>query len=478
MTSIAWFTNDLRLADNPMLAMAAASGPVIPLFILDDESPGPWKTGGASRWWLHHSLKALASSLAALGAPLILRRGPAPQILADLVRETGAKSVFTAHMVEPWARQRLLDCGSALRETSAALHTTPGNLLLAPGTISTASGNPFRVFTPFYRKCAAQLGILPLHPTPTTLVPPSVMPSSDPLSSWSLVPTTPDWAFGFGPEWKPGEAGAATKLESFISDGMATYPETRDRPDFSGTSRLSPHIAHGEISIRQVWNAAGDAAGSETFHRELLWREFCQHLLFHFPHIPESPLNPRFENIPWQMPENFLAAWQQGKTGYPIVDAGMRQLWKTGFMHNRVRMIAASFLVKDGLVSWTLGEKWFWDTLVDADLANNAASWQWVAGCGADAAPFFRIFNPMTQGQRFDPDGLYIRRWIPELSRLPTVYIHAPWQAPADILEASGIVLGETYPNPVIDHAEARKRALALFRGLPEAQTRKPGRKT
>ena len=467
MTSIVWFRQDLRIADNPALLRAAEAGPVIPLYILDDETPGPWKTGAAARWWLHHSLKSLGASLAGLGAPLVLRRGAAPEVLAAIVRETGAERVFAERMVEPWAQKRDNDCTLALRETSAAFHLLPPNLLFAPGDISTGSGGPFRVFTPFHRKCMADIGTPRCEKAPDALAAPSRMPKGDALASWHLPPRGPAWADGFKSVWKPGEEGAGLKLERFLADSLETYAEGRNRPDLSGTSMLSPHLSWGEMSVRQVWNAAGGRPGCDAFLREIVWREFCHHLLSHFPHLPERPLNKRFESLAWEENPQFLVAWQKGLTGYPIVDAGMRQLWKTGWMHNRVRMIAASFLVKDGLLPWTSGEKWFWNTLVESDLASNAANWQWIAGCGADAAPFFRIFNPASQGERFDPDGIYVRTWVPELGRLPSLYIHAPWLAPKSVLAEAGVRLGENYPRPILDHAEARARALMAFRKLP-----------
>ena len=477
--SIVWFRQDLRLADNPALCMAAERGqPILPVYILDEEAPGPWAPGGAARWWLHGSLTALAKDLEAAGLPLILRRGPAGPTIEGLVEETGAGAVYWNRCYEPFAIERDEGIMAALRERGCSVESANASLLFEPWTVKTKSGGPFKVFTPFWK------ALLNAEEPPAPLAVPKNLTAaeavgSNPLDDWRLLPSAPDWAGGLRAMWTPGEAGARAKVESFIATNLAGYEKGRDRPGLAATSRLSPHLHWGEVSPRQIWHAVrhgvGRGANSDgpalAYLRELGWREFSYHLLYHWPDLPERPWKRDFDNFAWADDEPALEAWAQGRTGYPIVDAGMRELWATGWMHNRVRMIVASFLVKDLLVPWQQGAAWFWDTLVDADLANNSASWQWVSGCGADAAPFFRIFNPVLQGQKFDPDGAYVRRWVPEIARLPDSLLHKPWEAPTETLAAAGIRLGETYPRPVIDHGEARQRALKLFSDLKKAPT-------
>jgi len=449
---ILWFRRDLRLADQPALNAALASGRrVVPLFILDDETPGPWAAGGASRWWLHHSLAGLSERLAALGAPLILRRGRYETILPALAAETGAAEIHTGVPTEPWSR-------AALRRLKAALpiplktHLT--TLLHRPDAIRTRTGTPFSVFTPFANACLATGDLPPPVPAPGFI--PSLTAPSETLASWRLLPTTPDWAAGLRATWTPGEPAAHARLAQFRADNLARYAARRDLPGIDGTSMLSPFLAFGELSPRHAWQAA-----DPKFRAELLWREFSAHLLWHHESLPETPLRPAFAAMPWRTDPAALAAWQHGRTGIPIVDAGMRQLWQTGWMHNRVRMVAASFLVKHLMLPWQAGQAWFHDTLVDADLASNAASWQWVAGSGADAAPYFRVFNPVLQGRKFDPDGAYVRRYVPELAALPDALIHAPWEAPP-------ILRPRTYPAPIIDLATGRNRALEAYAALPK----------
>ncbi|MCC7276306.1 MAG: deoxyribodipyrimidine photo-lyase, partial [Alphaproteobacteria bacterium] len=468
---IAWFDRDLRLADQPMLAAAAACGrPTIPLFILDEAGHGAWPPGAASRWWLHHSLAALQRGLADLGLPLVLRRGPAEAVLRDLLAETGAAAVHWCRRYEPALRARDRRIGSALAASGVEARSFDGGLLCEPEEARTAGGRPFRVFGPYWRAVLARGA--PPQPEPAARpAPPAAVPGGDHLDAWGLRPTRPDWAGGLREAWRPGEAGARERLRRFLDEDLRGYRRLRDRPDRQATSRLSPHLHFGELSARTIWHAvatrtaadatlAGDA---EAFLRELGWREFSYQLLVAHDRLPEEPLRAEFTHFPWRRAAGELRAWQHGLTGYPIVDAGMRQLWRTGWMHNRVRMIVASFLVKDLLVPWQEGEAWFWDTLVDADLASNAASWQWVAGCGADAAPYFRVFNPVLQGAKFDPDGGYVRRFVPELARLPAAHIHRPWAAPPAILAAAGLRLGTDYPAPIVDHAAARRRALEAF---------------
>jgi deoxyribodipyrimidine photo-lyase len=468
---IVWFRNDLRVTDHSALRAAAATGaPVLPVYILDDEAPGDWRMGAASRWWLHHSLEAHAARLAALGAPLILRRGTVARELVRLVKETGAGVVTCSRSYEPWAVRLESELKGHLAKADAELKRYPGALLREPEDLQTKTGGPFKVYTPFWNALSGGADPAKPQPAPAKLVAAKATPKSDSLASWKLLPSKPDWAAGLRESWRPGEEGAEQRLDEFLEHGIAGYATGRDRPDRMGTSRLSPHLHFGEISPCRVWhavmrNAHGHSLskGQETYLKELVWREFSHHLLFHFPDLPDKPFRPAFAAYPWHYEKAKLTAWQRGRTGYPIVDAGMRELWHTGWMHNRVRMIVASFLIKHLLISWQQGEAWFWDTLVDADLANNAASWQWVAGSGADAAPYFRIFNPMKQGATFDPAGAYVRRWVPEIAGLPDADLHAPWQATAATLDEAGIVLGKTYPHPIVDHGAARKAALAGY---------------
>jgi deoxyribodipyrimidine photo-lyase len=480
--TIVWLRQDLRLADNPALDFAARNGdPVIPLFILDDEDREPWQPGAASRWWLHHSLAALEDALRRIGSRLILRRGSAESVLDRLIAETGAHRVAWNRCYEPFAIARDTRIKAALPERGVEAASFNGLLLFEPWSVLTNGGDPYRVYTPFWKACAARRESIeaPL-PAPGSLTVPSAWPDSDALQDWQLLPTEPDWAGGLRETWRPGEAGAYERLDAFLEKRLSKYADRRNRPDLDGTSSLSPHLHWGEIGPRQIWTAVqarlddgalqGKDKQAETFLKELVWREFSYNLLYHYPHLPDRPLNERYEDFPYRDPdEALLKAWRRGRTGYPIVDAGMRQLWHVGWMHNRVRMIVASFLIKDLLLPWWYGEAWFWDTLVDADLANNSASWQWVAGCGADAAPYFRIFNPVLQGEKFDPQGDYVRRWVPELKDLDRSHIHKPWQAPAETLERAGVTLGETYPHRLVDHHEARRHALAAFETVKEA---------
>jgi deoxyribodipyrimidine photo-lyase len=459
----------MRLSDNPALIAAARKGAVIPVYILDDEAPGQWKRGGASRWWLHHSLAALDADLQKLGSKIILRRGPALKALQSLITETGAQAVHWNRQYEPWAIAR----DSRIKEhlKGQGLHTESFNasLLREPWEMKTGTGGPYRVFTPFWRAVRADMPALDLPQAPRQIPGPAKWPNSEPLTSWKLPPTKPDWARGFGPLWTPGERGARKRLDTFLSSALDGYASNRDRPDIEATSRLSPHLHFGEISPRQVCKAAmaqaqsqGKESGADKFMSEVGWREFSYHLLYHFPHLPERNYREAFDAFPWNDDDTAFRKWTRGQTGYPIVDAGMRELWTTGYMHNRVRMVAASFLIKHLLIPWQCGEAWFWDTLLDADLANNAASWQWVAGSGADAAPYFRIFNPVMQGEKFDTAGIYVRRWIPELKDCPDRFIQRPWEAP-DFTSLR-------YPAPIVEHTKARDRALKAFQSLPKAE--------
>lgn len=467
---IVWFRSDLRLNDNPALEAALLQGKtIIPLYILEDED---WPLGGASRWWLHHSLVSLERSIAQRGGKLILRRGSTSQILKEVIKESGAQSIYWNRRYTPWGIATDTQLKNTLKEAGVEGRSFNSHLLWEPWTIKTKQGLPYQVFTPFWKAC--QTSLSPDLPIPAPDHIPCVSLPSDSLPSWSLLPTHPDWSSGLKETWHPGEEGALDRLDHFLEMVLERYHESRDYPNCEGTSQLSPHLRWGEISPRLIWHRvhslmAHDSKtheGGACFLKELGWREFSYHLLYHFPSLPHKPLKSSFQAMPWVDEPDFLKAWQRGHTGYPIIDAGMRQLWHTGWMHNRVRMLVASFLIKDLFISWQEGEEWFWDTLVDADLANNSASWQWVAGCGADAAPFFRIFNPVLQGEKFDPKGEYVRQWVPELAKLPSNLIHKPWQGNKEHLASWGVVLGQTYPMPIIDHDRARKRALGVFQGL------------
>jgi deoxyribodipyrimidine photo-lyase len=469
---IVWFRQDLRLVDNPALAAAVQSGrAVLPLFILDETTPGMRPLGGAARWWLGRSLGALDSAIAKRGGRLVLRRGAAQSTLEAIIAETGADAVFWNRSYEPYVIARDKAIKATLAERDIEVESRNAALLAEPWTMRTKTGQPYKLFTPFWRALSGETQPPRPDPAPAPLRFVNGGLASDALADWKLAPGNPDWAAGFAEHWEPGEAGAERQLDAFLAGGLAGYANERNRPDLVGTARLSPHLHWGEIGPRQVWHAvqaAGSARGAEpgadAFLRELGWREFSHHLLYHWPEIATRPWRAGFGRFPWRRDAAGLRAWQRGQTGYPIVDAGMRELWQTGWMHNRVRMITASFLTKDLLLDWRAGEAWFWDTLVDADLAQNTANWQWIAGSGADAAPYFRVFNPVLQGERFDPKGAYVRRWLPELARLPTEHLHRPWEAPAAALAAAGVRLGCDYPAPILDHGAARERALAAFR--------------
>ncbi|WP_374381486.1 deoxyribodipyrimidine photo-lyase [Dongia sp.] len=462
--TLLWLRRDLRLHDNPALGAAIAAGsPVIPIYI-DDEP----KLGGAARWWRGRSLEALGRSLQRIGSRLILRQGPALPALTDLVRETGAVRLSFNRRFEPRGLNADAEIVTHFRSVGLEVIESNGNRLHEPWALKTLKGDPFRVFTPFWRRLAESYRPPQPVATPSKLPAPATWPSSADLTDFAVAAT---WAAGMNDNWKPGEASALVRLDA-LPQKVATYAAQRDLPGIDGTSRLSPHLAWGEISVHEIWRRLG---GSDTaqnaFLRELGWRDFNSHLLYHYPRLPVDNWNRQFDGFPFQNPGADFTAWCRGQTGFPIVDAGMRELFATGWMHNRVRMITASFLIKDLLIDWREGEKWFWDTLVDADLAQNAGNWQWVAGCGADAAPYFRIFNPTTQSEKFDPQGTYVRKWLPELAQLPSTLIHAPATAPSTELSKAGIILGKTYPLPIVDHAKARARALALYKTLGGGQT-------
>ena len=467
--ALVWFRQDLRLSDNPAVAAAVdRSCPVIPVFIWAPEEEGHWRPGAASQWWLDRSLAALGAELGKRGLRLIIRRGPTGTALNDLITESGASAVFWNRRYEPAAVARDLELKSMLRERGIAAESFNGSLLFEPWMIRNACGQPFHVFTAFWRACLIRPVAAPFKDAPRKLRSPGNWPHSLELSELGLQPAV-DWTGGFRETWQPGESGAKSQLKRFQREAIQEYPLGRDKPGVVGTSRLSPHLHFGEISPGQVWRAVlglmsdgaiGGRAGCEAYLRQIGWREFAYQLLYHHPKSPQQALRPEFGAFPWKTDPRTLWAWTRGKTGYPLVDAGMRELWHTGWMHNRVRMVVASFLVKHLLIGWQEGAAWFWDTLVDADLANNSLGWQWVAGCGADAAPYFRIFNPVLQGEKFDPTGAYVRRWVPELASLPDEWIHKPWKAPVSTLVNAGVELGRTYPAPIVDHDVARERAL------------------
>ncbi|MEJ2392043.1 MAG: deoxyribodipyrimidine photo-lyase [Gammaproteobacteria bacterium] len=472
-TIIIWFRRDLRLSDNPALH-AAKGARIIPVYIHAPEEDSPWPAGGASRWWLHHSLRALATQLNTLGSRLIIRRGSSLSALQDLISETGADAVYLNRLYEPASSTRDSHIKTALSEQGITYRSFAGMLLFEPWQIQTGAGSAYKVFTPFWQACQKRGLPHDLSPAVRKLPPVSKRLASVRLDSLALLPAIA-WDSQFYTLWQPGESGARSRLRKFIKNQLGGYDNARDFPARTATSGLSAHLHFGEISPRQIVYAIEQARqqrrdslyakNAQSFVRELAWREFTHHVLYHFPHTQQQVLNPRFEKFPWQKRQTrLLRAWQRGQTGFPIVDAGMRELWATGTMHNRVRMIVGSLLTKNLGHHWLAGAKWFWDTLVDADLAQNSFNWQWVAGCGADAAPYFRIFNPITQSEKFDSEGIYLRRWVPELARLPNKYIHAPWQAPQVVLQNVGIDIGKDYPHPVCDLKTTREQALLAYK--------------
>lgn len=451
-----WFRRDLRLSDQAALVVAASEGPVVPVYILDDETPKHRRMGGASRWWLHHSLAALDASLREKGSRLILRRGRSEEELAKLADEVGTRRVHAIRHYEPWWRNAERAVGKALD-----LVCHDGNYLAPPGSILTGAGQPYRIYTPFWRALNATMPPSPPLNRPRDIPAPPSWPKSDRLADWDLLPTKPNWASGFEREWTPGEEGARARIADFL-DEAARYEEQRNLPSIEGTSRLSPHLHFGEVSAATLWHRTADAGGSVgTFLGEVGWRDYAQNVILQFPEYGGKSAREAFDGMPWRSgkaADADLRAWQQGRTGYPIVDAGMRQLWATGWMHNRVRMIAASFLIKHLLIDWREGERWFWDTLVDADYGNNAVNWQWTAGSGVDSNMFVRIMAPLSQSEKFDAAG-YIREWVPELGDVPDPWIHDPEE---------GGCLPKAYPAKIIGHREGRVRALEAYRTIKD----------
>jgi deoxyribodipyrimidine photo-lyase len=472
---ILWFRQDLRLHDNPALTRAAETGaPIVPVYVLDQGSRVR-PMGAASLWWLDKSLRALDADLREKGSRLILRRGDSEAELRRLIVEAGADRLYMNRLWEPDGAVRDADLAHALKGEGVEVKGWNGSNLCAPGSVLNGSGEPYKVFTPFSKALLNSWSPPPRTIGPRKIDTPDGVASDD-LDDWGLHPSRPDWSTGF--DWTPGEAGAAEALSRFTSALIADYADGRDHPGRPVTSRLSPHLHFGEFAPWRAVEAARKAAAdgkappaqAEKFISEIVWREFSAHLLHHFPHISDHAFRPEYDALTWRDDPKGLKAWTRGLTGYPIVDAGMRQLWTTGWMHNRVRMVVASFLIKHLLIDWREGEKWFWDCLVDADLASNVQNWQWVAGSGADASPYFRIFNPITQGRKFDEDGRYVRRWIPELAKLPDRWLHAPWEAPPEVLRDAGVRLGSTYPRPIVEHDTARKRALDALKSVDKVR--------
>lgn len=470
-TTIVWFRQDLRLKDNPALSFAAEHGNIIPLYIHDETCREANGIGGASKWWLHHSLLSLAENLQ---ENLIITRGKPLQILQEVIRITGATRVVWNRCYEPYARERDSEIKHKLKESGIGVISFNGSLLWEPMTVLKKDQTPYKVFTPYYRKgcLAAQQPRYPLT-RPTLVFAEHSHPVGD-VSDLNLLPQI-QWDSEFYQHWSPGEMGASDKLQAFIKAAAIDYQAQRNIPSKPGTSRLSAHLHFGEISPNQAWYAVLDAFGGsednniDTYLNELGWREFNYYLLYHWPNIDQCNFNSKFDAFPWRKDQESLHAWQKGETGIPIVDAGMRELWQTGYMHNRVRMVVASFLVKNLLIDWRAGAAWFSDCLVDADLASNSGGWQWAAGSGADAAPYFRVFNPILQGEKFDKHGDYVKQYCPELARLPDKYIHKPWEAPHNVLHNAGIVLGKDYPSPIVDLKSSRQRALDAYQQIKGA---------
>ena len=469
---ILWFRQDLRISDNPALKAALSHNkPLVPVYI-QDVRDSKWSNGRASEWWLLHSLRKLDAQLRAAGSRLIIRRGKPDAVLEQLTDELAARHLFYNRRYEPQGIKEQESVERALKLKGVVIESFNASLLFEPELIKTRKGEPFKVFTPFWEACLESPAPTSLLPTPKQIMRPKRWPVGEKIDQLQLEWDESD-TMNLATHWSPGADMAMKMLNSFAARRVCNYETDRDRPDLAGTSRLSPYLHFGEISPRQIWNriqksisgktSGKDMPGALAFLRQLGWREFAYHLLYHFPFTTDKPLRSKYVEFPWKHSNKSLAAWRDAQTGYPIVDAGMRELVQSGWMHNRVRMIAASFLIKHLLIPWQHGARWFWEKLVDADLANNTLGWQWVAGCGADAAPFFRIFNPMLQGTKFDPEGSYVRKWIPELNGLPDRWIHCPWQAPAKNLREAGVRLGRTYPSPIVNHLVARQKALRAY---------------
>ena len=466
--ALIWFRQDLRIKDNPALDAASEFEHVLPVYIVDETTPERAQLGGASSWWLHHSLTSLGK---ALQNNILIMKGDPQAIIKSLIDEHQIDAVFWNRQYEDWQIKRDSEIKTAIKERGLIAASFNASLLWEPMNILKKDKTPYKVFTPYYRK-GCLVHSQPRLPISTTQ--PKSFVETDynfesKLSALELLPTL-DWDSDFTNHWEPGEEGAASKLSQFIEQACLAYQDGRNIPSKRGTSQLSPHLHFGEISPNQVWYAILDAFDGDienknidVFLSELGWREFSHYLLYHWPTIHTDNFNPKFDKFPWRKDETDLKAWQFGNTGIPIIDAGMRELYQTGYMHNRIRMVVGSFLVKNLLIDWREGERWFWDCLLDADAAANSASWQWVAGSGADAAPYFRVFNPILQGEKFDKEGEYVKRYCPELAKLPPKFIHKPWEAPSNILNACSVVLGKNYPKPIVDLKSSRLRALDAF---------------
>lgn len=467
---IVWLRRDLRLHDNPAFTRACRdAGSVVPVYIYAPEEEEPWPPGAASRWWLHHSLRALESALSGRGSRLVVHRGDSLSVLMMLCEQAGAGAVYWNRLYDPATVARDNRVKTALASTGITTRSFAGYLVREPWEVTTGDDAPYKVFTP-YSRASFRLGD-PAEPeaAPGGRLPDHLLGGGDGVDALGLLPRI-RWDAGLYETWRTGEAAAWERLDAFIEGHATDYDDARDRPGIDGISRMSPHLHFGEISPRALWHAVAHGLGERgreqaayPYLRQLLWRDFAHQLLFHYPDITTDNFKPAFDAYPWRDRSEVLRSWQRGRTGIPLVDAGMRELWHTGFMHNRVRMNVASFLTKNAGVHWAAGARWFWDTLVDANLANNTMGWQWVAGSGPDAAPYFRIFNPATQGQRFDPDGDYVRRWVPELAGVPSRYIHSPWTAPANALRDAGVTLGGNYPSPALDLKQTRREALWAY---------------
>ncbi len=476
--TILWFRKDLRLADNSALEAAIrAGGPVVPVFIWAPEEAGDWAPGAASRWWLHQALMSLSeewkvkarilSDTQGQGGGLVLRQGGSLDTLRELIAETGAKRVYWNRRYESPLRELDAEIKRSLREDGMNVESFNSALLNEPHTASTGGGQPYKVYTPYWKKVKDRPLPDLADPDFEQLQLQENSPDSVELDSLGLLPSI-SWDAGFYEKWDVSEKAALDRLDDFLLEPVKEYATDRDRPDVDGTSCLSPYLHWGQIGPRQIVHKLKETTGlsgkgAQVYLKEIYWREFAYNVLYHFPHTPDKPLREEYASFPWKHDKETLRAWQKGRTGYPIVDAGMRQLWETGWMHNRVRMIVSSLLVKHLLHDWHEGAKWFWDTLVDADLASNTLGWQWSGGCGADAAPYFRVFNPIIQGKKFDPDGNYVRQYVPELKNLDAEFIHTPWEAPSDVLMKAGLSLGQDYPEPIVEHKKGRERALAAL---------------
>lgn len=471
--ALVWFRKDLRLADNPAWSRAIAEErEVVPVYIHSEEEAGHWAMGGASRWWLHHALEDLDRQLRRSGSRLIIRRGGSEEVLRGLMEQEGIRHVYWNRCYEPHRVRLDGRLKEAFKREGVSVWSGNASLVREPWEVATLGGQPYKVYTPYAKACAKLADPAPL-PDPGWPLSPAAWPASESLESLGLLPRLA-WDTAFTEQWVPTREAALRRMGVFLEKSVGDYGEARDYPAQDGTSCLSPYLQFGQVGPREVLEAvsASPVSGGRTvYYREIIWREFAYHVLYHFPNTPEQPLQLKYADFPWREDAVSLRAWQRGRTGYPIVDAGMRQLWRHGWMHNRVRMIVASFLVKHLLISWRAGADWFWDTLVDADLASNTLGWQWAGGCGADAAPYFRIFNPITQGGKFDPEGVYIRRFVPELSKVPTSYLHTPWEMSESLQRAVGCVIGVDYPAPVVQHQAGRERALAALASLKGASS-------